>query len=163
MDFIRGQAPLPPGVSSRLEVQGLPISKPPYGIIAAIDMDKGAVKWKIAHGETPEAVSNHPALKGRDLPRTGRPGYAGTLVTRTLLIAGETSFGPTPGSRRGAMLRAYDKATGAEVGAVYMTAPQEGSPMTYMVDGRQYLVVAISGAGHPGELVAYRVPASQLQ
>ncbi len=58
------------------------------------------------------------------------------------------------------MLRGYDKSTGAEVGAVYMTAPQEGSPMTYMVDGRQYLVVAISGAGHPGELVAFRAPAT---
>lgn len=160
MDFIRGQAPLPTG-PTRLEVQGLPLSKPPYGIIAAIDMDKGEVRWKIAHGETPDSVRNHPALKGLALPRTGRPGYAGTLVTKTLLIAGETSIGPTPGSRRGAMLRAYDKDTGAEVGAVYLSAPQEGSPMTYMVDGRQYLVLAISGPAHPGELVAFRVPASQ--
>ncbi|HUR33824.1 MAG TPA: PQQ-binding-like beta-propeller repeat protein [Vicinamibacterales bacterium] len=161
MDFIRGQAPLPQGESARLEVQGLPITRPPYGIIAAIDMDQGHVRWKIAHGETPDAVRNHPLLKGLNLPRTGRPGYAGTLVTRTLLIAGETSFGPTPGARRGALLHAYDKATGADAGAVYLEAPQEGSPMTYMLDGRQYLVVPISGAGHPGELVAFRAPAVQ--
>ena len=68
-------------------------------------------------------------------------------MTKTLLIAGEGSFGPTPSGARGAMLRAYDKATGAEVGAVQMPAPQTGSPMTYMLNGRQYLVVAISGAG----------------
>jgi quinoprotein glucose dehydrogenase len=82
-------------------------------------------------------------------------------VTKTLLIAGETNIGPTPDGRRGAMLRAYDKATGVEVGAVYMPAQQEGSPMTYMVDGRQYIVLAISGANFPGELLAFKLPANQ--
>lgn len=119
--------------------------------------------WRIAHGETPDNVRNHPALKDRDLPRTGRPGYAGTLVTKTLLIAGETSIGPTPTGRRGAMLRAYDKASGQERGAVYLPAPQEGSPMTYMVDGRQYVVLAISGAGYPGELIAFKLPESAIR
>jgi len=80
------------------------------------------------------------------------------LVTKTLAIAGEPGFGTTPSGQRGAMLRAYDKATGAEVGAVYMPAPQTGSPMTYMLNGRQYLVVAISGAGYSGELIAFRAP-----
>ena len=80
------------------------------------------------------------------------------VVTRTLVIAGEPGFGTTPNGQRGAMLRAYDKATGAEVGAVYMPAPQTGSPMTYMLNGRQYLVVAISGNGYSGELVAFRAP-----
>ena len=56
------------------------------------------------------------------------------------------------------MLRAYDKATGKEVGAVYLPAPQTGSPMTYMMNGRQYVVVAVSGAGYSGELIAFRVP-----
>ena len=100
----------------------------------------------------------HPALEGLTLPRTGRPGSVGTLVTKTLVIAGEKSFGPTPSGDRGAMLRAYDKASGKEVGAVYMPAPQTGSPMTYMVEGQQYLVVAVSGAGYSGELLAFRVP-----
>ena len=63
-----------------------------------------------------------------------------------------------PDRPRGAMLRAYDKRTGAEVGTVYMPAPQSGSPMTYMVDGRQYIVVAISGSNYSGEYVAYRLP-----
>jgi quinoprotein glucose dehydrogenase len=56
------------------------------------------------------------------------------------------------------MLRAYDKATGKEVGAVCMPAPRSASPITYMLNGQQYIVVAISGAGYPGELVAFRFP-----
>ena len=110
------------------------------------------------HGETPDNVRNHPALKGLNIPRTGRPGNVGTLVTKTLVIAGEPGFGPTPTGQRGAMLRAYDKATGKEVGAVYMPAPQTGSPMTYMLNGRQYIVVAISGGTYSGELLALRAP-----
>ena len=85
-------------------------------------------------------------------------GTVGTLVTETLVIAGESSFGPTSSGERGAMLRAYDKATGAEVGAVYMPAPQGGSLMTYIANGRQHIVVAVSGAGYSGELIAYRLP-----
>ena len=74
------------------------------------------------------------------------------------MIAGEPGFSRTPNGRRGAMLRAYDKATGQDVGAVYMPAPQTGSPMTYMLNGKQYLVLAISGNGFGGELVAYSLP-----
>jgi quinoprotein glucose dehydrogenase len=80
------------------------------------------------------------------------------LATKTLLIAGEGGFGTTPSGQRGAMLRAYDKATGGEVGAVYMPAPQTGSPMTYFYNGKQYLVVAVSGAGYSGELIAFKLP-----
>ncbi len=141
-----------------LTVQGLPLVKPPYGQISAIDLNRGEIRWQVPHGETPDLVRNHPLLKGRAIPRTGRNGSVGTLVTKTLLIAGEGSFGPTPSGARGAMLRAYDKASGAEVGAVQMPAPQTGSPMTYMLAGRQYLVVAVSGAGYSGELIAYRLP-----
>ncbi len=142
-----------------LTVQGLPLVKPPYSRITAIDLDNGTFRWQVPFGGTPDAIRNHPALKGLNLPPMGRQGLnAGTLVTKTLLIAGETNFGPTPGGIRGAMLRAFDKATGKEVGAVYMPAPQSGSPMTYMLNGRQYLVIAISGAGYSGELVAFRLP-----
>src|SRR6185295_8524870 len=98
-------------------------------------------------------------LKGLNLPPTGRSGNnSGTLVTKTLVIAGESNVGPTPSGQRGAMLRAFDKGTGKEVGAVYMPAPQSGSPMTYMLNGRQYLVVAISGGTYSGELMALRLP-----
>jgi quinoprotein glucose dehydrogenase len=141
-------------------VQGLPLIKPPYGRITALDLNKGELVWQIAHGETPDNIRNHAALKGLTIPRTGRQGRIGVLITKTLAIAGEGGFFTTPTGQRGAMLRAYDKATGQELGAIYMPAPQTGSPMTYLHNGRQYLVVAISGQGYSGELVAYRVPTS---
>jgi quinoprotein glucose dehydrogenase len=140
-------------------VQGLPLIKPPYGRMSAISLDTGNILWQVPHGETPDTIKNHPALKGVTIPRTGRPGHVGSLVTRTLVISGEPGFGTTPSGQRGAMLRAYDKKTGAEAGAVYMPAPQTGSPMTYMLNGRQYLVVAISGGSYSGELLAFRLPA----
>ena len=140
-----------------LTVQGLPLVKPPYGRITAINLDKGEILWQIAHGETPDNIRNHPALKGLNIPRTGRPGAVGQLVTKTLLVAGEAGVFTTPNGR-GAMLRAYDKATGREHGAVYMPAPQSGTPMTYMLNGKQYIVVAIGGNGYTAELRAYRLP-----
>jgi quinoprotein glucose dehydrogenase len=79
------------------------------------------------------------------------------LTTKTLLIAGEGGFNTLPDGSRGALLRAYDKATGADVGTVPMPAPQTGSPMTYMLNGTQYIAVAVSGAGFPGELLVYKL------
>ena len=146
------------GSAYALSVQGLPLLRPPWGRITAIDLNKGEIVWQIAHGETPDNVRNHPALTGLTIPRTGRSGNVGTLVTKTLVIAGERGVFTTPSGQRGAMLRAYDKASGEDVGAVYMPAPQTGSPMTYLLNGQQYLVVAISGAGHAGELLAFRLP-----
>ena len=140
-----------------LAVQGLPLLKPPYGRISAIDMTRGEILWQVAHGETPDDIKSHPLLQGLSIPRTGQAGSPGTLVTKTLLIAGERLNTTTP-EGIGAMLRAYDKATGREVGAVYMPAPQSGSPMTYLLNGEQYLVVAVSGAQYAGELLAYKLP-----
>jgi quinoprotein glucose dehydrogenase len=139
-------------------VQGLPLIKPPYGRITALDMNKGTLAWQIAHGETPDNIKNHPALKGLTIPRTGRQGRIGVLVTRTLVIAGEGGFFTTPNGQRGAMLRAYDKASGREVGSVYMPAPQTGSPMTYFYNGKQYVVLAVSGASYSAELLAFKLP-----
>jgi quinoprotein glucose dehydrogenase len=172
MDFIGGTAPDPNakpaaggggggggegGGGGATNVQGLPLIKPPYGLITALDLNRGELLWQIAHGETPDNVRNHPALKGLNIPRTGRAGRIGVLVTRTLLIAGEGGFFTAPNGQRGAMLRAYDKATGKEVGEFFMPAPQTGSPMTYMLNGRQYLAVSISGPGYSGELLVLRV------
>ena len=140
-----------------LTVQGLPLLKPPYGTISAIDMNRGEILWQIPHGRTPDHIRNHPALAGLDVPRTGQPGSVGTLVTGTLLIAGEGRVTRTADGARGAMLRAYDKASGEEVGAVYMPAQQSGSPMTYMHEGRQHIVLAVSGGNYSGELLAYRL------
>ncbi len=172
MNFISGQAkyePLPgpedstagvPAGGGRggLNVRGLPLIKPPYGTITAIDLNRGEILWQVPNGDTPDEIRNNPALKGMIIPRTGRPGQAGQLVTKTLLIVGEKGMATQPDGRRGALLRAYDKATGQDVGAVYMPAPQSGSPMTYAVNGRQYIVVAISGQGYTGEYVAFRLP-----
>jgi len=146
------------GGGGGLNVQGLPLARPPYGSITAIDLNKGDIIWQIAHGETPDNIRNHPALKGLNVPRTGRPGIFGVLVTKTLVIAGERGVFTTPSGQRGAMLRAYDKATGREMGAVYMPAGQTGTPMTYMLNGKQYVVVAIGGPGFPAEFIAFKLP-----
>jgi quinoprotein glucose dehydrogenase len=144
------------GGGGGLNVRGLPLIKPPYATITAIDMNKGEQMWRIAHGDTPDNVKNNAALKGLDIPRTGRPGRIGVLTTKTLLIAGEGGFATTPDGR-GAYLRAYDKATGADIGKVFMPAPQTGSPMTYAINGTQYIAVAVSGPGYPGELLVYKL------
>jgi quinoprotein glucose dehydrogenase len=158
MDFVQGPISEPDSNPAALTVQGLPLLKPPYGRITAINMDTGTIVWQVAHGETPDHVRTHPALKGLNISRTGRPGIVGTLVTKSLVIAGEPDFSTTPSGSRGAMLRAYDKTTGSEVGAIYLSAPQSGSPMTYMLNGRQYIVIAISGPNYSGELVAFKLP-----
>jgi quinoprotein glucose dehydrogenase len=142
-----------------LNVQGLPLIKPPYGTISAINLDRGEIVWQVPHGDTPDAIRNNPALKGIDIGHTGQGGYnIGTLITKTLVIAGDGQVTTTPEHPRGAMLRAYDKATGKEVGAVFMPAPQSGSPMTYMVNGKQYIIVAVSGGAYSGEYIAYTLP-----
>ena len=102
-------------------------------------------------------ASGFEALKGVSLPRTGRDGLIGVLTTKTLVIAGEAGFATTAG-KRGAKLRAYDKATGADAGEVFLPAPQSGSPMTYMLGGRQYIVLAVSGGNYSAELIAFRLP-----
>jgi quinoprotein glucose dehydrogenase len=160
MTMVQGIAPQPAGSPNArgITVQGLPLLKPPYGTITAFDMKKGEILWQIPHGDTPDAIRNHEALKGIDLPRTGQPGTAGTLVTKTLLIAGDLQVTTLPPRARGAVLRAYDKSTGKEVGGILMPAPQSGSPMTYTAGGRQYIVVAVSGGPYSGEYIAYRLP-----
>jgi quinoprotein glucose dehydrogenase len=161
MLYVRGFASDPDDKSGRpafpnTNIQNLPLIKPPYGRITALDLNKGTLVWQIAHGDTPDNIKNHPALKGLDIPRTGRQGRIGVLTTKTLVIAGEGGMNTTP-QGRGALLRAYDKVTGADAGAVYMPAPQTGSPMTYMLNGQQYITVSVSAPGSPGELIAYRL------
>jgi glucose dehydrogenase len=172
---VTGKAPTPPaapaaagaappaGGGGALNVQGLSIVKPPYGLLSAINLDRGELVWQVPHGDTPDAVRNHPALKGLTIPKTGQQGSVGLVVTKTLVILGDPQVTTTPDHPRGAMLRAYDKNTGAQVGAVWMPAPQSGSPMTYSVDGKQYIVVAISGGSYSGEYVAFSLPASETR
>jgi quinoprotein glucose dehydrogenase len=169
MRYVRGMARNPnaaggtailEGPSPPPSVQGLPLAKPPYDRITAIDLNRGDIVWQKTHSSTPDNIRNHPALKGMALPRLGQPGrtFIGTLVTKTLVIAGDGGFHTNGAGERGALLRAYDKATGEDRGAVFMPAPQTGSPMTYMHDGKQYILVAVSGGNYSGELLAFRLP-----
>ena len=150
-----------PGQSGRAALgkglDGLSIVKPPYGVMAAIDLKDGSLMWQVPHGDTPDVVRNHPLLKGLNIPKTGQGGSVGVLVTKTLVIAGDPQV-TTRDGQRGAMLRAYDKKTGAQVGEVRMPAQISGSPMTYSVDGRQYIIAAVSGGNYTGEYIAFAVP-----
>jgi quinoprotein glucose dehydrogenase len=143
-----------------LTIDGISILKPPYGLVSAINLDRGEIVWQTPHGDTPDNIRNHPALRGLNIPRTGQAGTSGIglLVTKTLVVIGDPSLTTTPEHPRGAMFRAYDKQTGKEVGAVFMAAPQSGSPMTYLANGKQYIVVAISGGSYSGEYVAFTLP-----
>lgn len=159
MNFIRGRARGIPAVDAALNIDGIPLIKPPWGRITAIDLKQGEILWQVPHGETPDNIKNHPLLQGIDIPRTGRIGRVGTLITKSLVIAAESGGTITlPSGEEGAYLRAYDKATGADAGQVVVPAAASGSPMTYMHDGQQYIVFAISGGGFAGELIAYRLP-----
>jgi quinoprotein glucose dehydrogenase len=132
--------------------------KPPYGLLSAINLDRGELAWQVPHGDTPDGVRNNPGLKGLTIPKTGQQGAVGAVVTRTLVIMGDPQVTTTEEHPRGAMLRAYDKATGKQVGAVLLPAPQSGSPMTYMWEGRQYVVVAVSGGAYSGEYISFALP-----
>ena len=142
-------------------VQGLPIVKPPYGLLTAINLDRGEIAWQVPHGDTPDVVRNSPLLNGLNIPKTGQNGAVGAVVTKTLVIMGDPLATTLPGRRRGAMLRAYDKRTGKEVGAVDMPAQQSGTPMTYEWNGRQFIVVPVSGGNYSGEYLAFALPATR--
>jgi quinoprotein glucose dehydrogenase len=144
-------------------LDGLPIVKPPYGVIAAIDLNQnGKLLFQVPHGDTPDNVRNHPLLRGMNIPKTGQGNSVGIMVTKSVVVAGDPQITQPPGRARGAMLRAYDKKNGAEVGAVLMPAAISGSPMTYSVNGRQYIIVAVSGGNYTGEYIAYALPQSEL-
>ncbi|HEV8263642.1 MAG TPA: PQQ-binding-like beta-propeller repeat protein [Gemmatimonadales bacterium] len=134
--------------------QGLPLFKPPYGRITAIDLSTGEHRWMIPNGDTPDEVKTHAALRGVTLPRTGKSAHANLLVTRTLLFYGEGRGG-------GRVFHAVDKATGAEIATIDLPAATNAAPITFMHRGRQYIVVAIASADVPAELVALALPTKE--
>ena len=156
-----------PGASGRRALveglEGLPIVKPPYGVLSAIDLKDGTLKFQVPHGDTPDAVRNHPLLKGLNIPKTGQAGSVGVLITKTVVIAGDPQYTAPEGRARGAMLRAYNKQTGAQVGEVLLPAPIVGHPMTYSLDGRQYIVVGVSGGNYTGEYISLRLPQAEIK
>jgi quinoprotein glucose dehydrogenase len=129
----------------------IPLTRPPWGRITAIDLSTGDHLWWIPNGQAPREVKEHPALTGVDLSMTGKPLRALTLVTSTLLFAGE-GLGGDP------VLRALDKATGETVAELPLPAPQVGLAMTYVSRGRQFIVMTVGGSGHPAELIALALP-----
>lgn len=164
LNYVSGTRAYPPGP------QGLPLLKPPYGRITAIDLNKGDLVWMVPNGEGPR---NHPLLKPLNLPPLGNPGRSAPLVTKTMLFVGEgdpimsnlgsrlrpempASIAPGAGGRK---FRAYDKATGAIVWETELPAGNTGAPMTYMFEGKQYVVVAIgSSEAHSAEHIAFSLP-----
>ncbi|MGD9903116.1 MAG: PQQ-binding-like beta-propeller repeat protein [Vicinamibacterales bacterium] len=135
-------------------VDGLPIVKPPYGRVTAIDLTTGEIAWQVANGDTPPAIRDHPLLKGVTLPRTGSRSRAGLLATATLLFAGEGWGGQ-------AMFRALDKRTGATVWETAIPAVQTGPPVTYQHQGRQYIAMTVGDQerGIPARIVALALAA----
>ncbi|WP_339868649.1 hypothetical protein [Pseudohongiella nitratireducens] len=130
---------------------GLPIIKPPYGRITAIDMNDGEHEWMMANADTPDWIANNPALEGVDVPRTGVETRSGLLLTKTLLFAGEGVGG-------GPMFRAHDKETGEIVHELELPGTQTGQPFTYEHDGKQYIGMVVSPQGQPAKLVVYTLP-----
>ena len=144
-------------------LEGLSIVKPPYGVLTALDLNTGERVFQVPHGDTTDDVRANLERLGLEVPEKAGQGYSvGLMVTKTLVILGDPRVTSPPGRERGAMLRAYDKQTGEEVGAVWMPAQQSGSPMTYMVNGRQYIIVAVSGGSYSGEYIAFTLPDEEI-
>ncbi len=134
--------------------RGLPIFKPPYGRLTAIDLNVGEILWAVPNGDGPW---DHPAIAHLDLPPLGQPGRAAPLVTKTMVFLGEGRTAGVPLLPKyggGRMFRAYDKATGEVIWEMELPGGTSGAPMTYMLDGRQFIVVAAGWHEMPGELIA---------
>ena len=132
-------------------VRGLPLLKPPYGRITAIDLNTGEHLWWIPNGDAPDFVTSHPDLEGLAIPNPGHPAHATKLVTKTLLMYGE-------GRGAGARFHAHDKTTGERIGTVDLPAATNTVPMTYMHGGRQYIVLSVGGRTYSGSHVALSLP-----
>jgi glucose dehydrogenase len=131
---------------------GVPIVKPPWGRITAIDLSTGDHAWMVPNGDTPPAVAERLKLAPERIPNTGKTSRAGLLVTRTLLFAGE-------GTNGGSNLWVLDKRTGERIARLDIpSGTQSGVPMTYLHNGRQYVVFSTTAAGEPSEIVAYALP-----
>jgi quinoprotein glucose dehydrogenase len=138
--------------------QGLPIFKPPYGRLVAIDLNKGEILWTAANGNGPR---DHPAIKHLNLPPLGQGGRASPLVTKTMVFLGEggnNAVVALPPGGGGKMFRAYDKATGRVLWEMELPGGTTGAPMSYMFGGKQYIVVATGWKDMASELVALALP-----
>ncbi|MBI4886028.1 MAG: PQQ-binding-like beta-propeller repeat protein [Acidobacteria bacterium] len=163
LTFTRGTREYPPAP------MGLPLLKPPYGRITAIDLNKGEIVWAVPNGDGPR---DHPLLKGLKLPPLGNTGRSAPLLTRSLLFVGEgdpimsgdarrippsmpPSLAPGAGGHK---FRAYDKETGRVLWETELPAGTTGAPMTYLSGGKQFIVVALGSREHGAEYVALSLP-----
>ncbi len=159
LSMVRGDEKFKGGTSAYVSMgpggirgpQGLPLLKPPYGTIVALNLNSGDHAWTIPDGDTPDEIKNHAALKGVKLPVTGKPTQANLLVTKTLLFYGE-GRGGSP------LFHAVDKKTGKEIAAVEIPATTNTAPMTFMHAGRQYILAAVASPDVSAELVALVLP-----
>ena len=131
--------------------QGLPLFKPPYGRLVAIDLNKGEIRWTVANGDGPR---DHPAINDLKLPPLGNTGRVGPLITKNLVFMGEGMITTQPPGAGGKKFRACDKATGKVVWETDLDGGSSGVPMSYMWRSKQYIVVPMGWSGHPGEFVA---------
>jgi glucose dehydrogenase len=141
------------------EIDGLPIIKGPYGRITAFNLNTGTQVWMAANGDGPRY---HPLLKDLNLPPLGVPNRPAPLLTKTLLFLGEGSNAVSGTPQKewawGKKFRAYDKATGSVIWETELPSGTTAGPMTYMLKGKQYIVVAIGARDHPAEYVALALP-----
>jgi quinoprotein glucose dehydrogenase len=138
--------------------QGLPIFKPPYGRLVAVDLNAGEILWTAANGNGPR---DHPAIKHLNLPPLGQGGRASPLVTKTMVFLGEggnNAVVALPPGGGGKMFRAYDKRTGQVLWEMELPGGTTGAPMSYMFGGKQYIVVATGWKDMASELVALALP-----
>ena len=151
IDWVMKAVTLPEGP------QGLPLLKPPYGQLVAIDLNAGDILWSTANGDGPR---EHPAIKHLNLPPLGQWGRVSPLITKTLVFLGDGSNRGAylPSGAGGKMFRAYDKATGAVVSEMELPGAVTAAPMTYMVDGKQYIVVTVGWEEKPSEYLALALP-----
>ena len=143
-----------PGIPT---LDGLPIFKPPYGRVTVFDMNRGEEVWMAANGDGPR---DHPLLEGLDVPPLGMLGRPAPLLTKTMLFLGESSNALLGIQVDGNKFRAYDKANGSVLWQTELPAGVTGAPITYMHEGRQYIVVAVGSNDEPAEWVAFALPES---
>lgn len=132
-------------------IEGIPLVKPPYGRITAIDLTSGEHVWQVVNGDTPAHIKNHKLLEGVDLEPTGKPTRSGLVATKTLLFHGEGPGGDP-------VLHARDKSTGEDIARIALPASVTGVPMTYFLDGKQYLVMTVSDFRNPAKIIALALP-----
>jgi quinoprotein glucose dehydrogenase len=136
-------------------VSGLPLMKPPYNRVTAIDLNTGNHLWMVPGGDTPEAIRNNPALQGLTIPPTGALTRPAVMATRTLLFMSE-GYGSAP------ILHVLDKRTGQRIADIPLPGSIGGSPMTYMVNGRQYIALWVGQQGRlPAQLITLALEAPQ--